>query len=164
MFPILPPSDSDQPKSPRPQDPEDQLDEEEGEIEDSEDQLDEEEEESQDPEELVTVATFPLLNAAELARLHLAEEGINSILLDAETVNMDWLLGNALGYIKLQVPRKHAEAAKEILEELKPSQGNSQSGDMEEEITLCLACGQEIPEVESKCPSCGWSFEDEQGH
>jgi len=35
--------------------------------------------------------------------LQLEGNGITVFLADAETVNMDWLLGNAIGNIKLQV-------------------------------------------------------------
>ncbi len=143
MFPMVPPSDQGPPerKVPKAGDGEDE----------------------QNSDDLVTIATFPLLNAAELARLHLREEGIQAILLDAETVNMDWFLGNALGYIKLQVLRFQAEAALEVLDKLKPTPLDRQTPETEEDdVTMCLACGQEIPETESQCPSCGWSFVDDQ--
>src|ERR1043165_3719990 len=62
-------------------------------------------------EELVTVASFQLANEAELAKLHLEEAGIHSFLADVETVNWDWFLGQAIGYIKVQVLQSQAEAA-----------------------------------------------------
>lgn len=190
MLPYLPPPDSNQPRKPNPEDQldedhddqldeddDDQLDEGQDEDEDDlEDDYDEQDDddgdledevegtgfEEADPAELVTVATFPLLNAAELARLHLAEEGIAGVLLDAETVNMDWMLGNALGYIKLQVQRRDAAAALEIINRLAPSPASRASDDAnEDEVILCLACGLEIPEDQTRCSGCGWSFSDE---
>ncbi len=181
MLPYLPPSDSNQPGKPNPDDQleedDDQLDEDDDEdeddLEDDYDQQDDDDGDSEDevegtgfeeadPAELVTVATFPLLNAAELARLHLAEEGIAGVLLDAETVNMDWMLGNALGYIKLQVQRRDAAAALEIINRLAPSPASRASDDADEdEVILCLACGLEIPEDQTRCSGCGWSFSDE---
>jgi hypothetical protein len=66
-------------------------------------------------DEPVTVAHYPFRPAAEAARLSLDAEGIPTFLSDAEIVDMDWLLGNALGWIKLQVPAVDAERATEIL-------------------------------------------------
>lgn len=37
--------------------------------------------------------------------MHLDAEGIPAFLSDAELLNADWLLSNAVGYIKLAVPR-----------------------------------------------------------
>jgi hypothetical protein len=68
-------------------------------------------------DDLVTVATFEFLPLAEAARSHLVAEGIPAFLSDAETVYMAWSLGNALGYIKLQVPEEQAERARDILDE-----------------------------------------------
>jgi hypothetical protein len=62
-------------------------------------------------DDLVTVGQYQFLAEAEAARMHLDAEGIPAFLSDAETVNMDWLLGNAIGYIKLAVPRGQADAA-----------------------------------------------------
>jgi len=50
-------------------------------------------------DELLTVANFEFLPQAELACARLKAEGIQAFLIDAETVYMDWFLGNALGYI-----------------------------------------------------------------
>ena len=66
-------------------------------------------------DELVTVATFEVLPPAELTCARLKAAGIPAFLADAETVYMDWALGNALGYIKLQVPRAQAEKALTLL-------------------------------------------------
>ncbi len=66
-------------------------------------------------DEPVTVAHYPFRTAAEAARLNLEAEGMPAFLSDAETVDMDWLLGNALGWIKLQVPAADAERAAAIL-------------------------------------------------
>src|ERR1700730_9651413 len=68
-------------------------------------------------DDLLTVATFEFLPLAEAARAHLIAEGIPAFLSDAETVYMAWSLGNALGYIKLQVPEAQAERARRILDQ-----------------------------------------------
>ncbi len=116
-------------------------------------------------DELITVATFRFAHEAELARLHLAEVGVRAFIADAETVAMDWLLGNAIGNVKLQVPRDRAEEAAGILaneQRLRlEDHPDTDEDDDEDETGFCLACGEELPEDESKCPSCGWSYDDE---
>ena len=66
-------------------------------------------------DEPVTVAHYPFRTAAEAARLRLEAEDIPAFLSDAEVMDMNWLLGNALGWIKLQVPAADAGRAAEIL-------------------------------------------------
>jgi hypothetical protein len=116
--------------------------------------------------EMVTVATFRFAHEAELARLHLAEVGITAYIADAETVAMDWLLSNAIGNVKLQVAAKDAEEAAALLAQaeemrLEDRLPDWDDEDDEEDTSVCLACGEEIPEDETKCPGCGWSYEDE---
>jgi hypothetical protein len=77
-------------------------------------------------DDLVTVATFEFLPLAEAARAHLIAEGIPAFLWDAETVYMAWSLGNALGYIKLQVPEAQAERARGILDETEENSTHAQ--------------------------------------
>jgi len=76
---------------------------------------------------LVTLATFGDTVEANLAKNRLEAAGIQTFLADEETVNMDWLLGNAIGRIKLQVGDQDAEAARTLL---------SQHGDLETSAAL----------------------------
>lgn len=76
---------------------------------------------------LVTVATFGDTVEANLAKNRLESAGVQAFLADEETVNMDWLLGNAIGRIKLQVGDQDAEAARTLL---------SQHGDREASAAL----------------------------
>jgi hypothetical protein len=110
-------------------------------------------------DDLVTVATFRFVHEAELAKLHLGTESIQSFIMDAETVTMDWLLGNAIGNIKLQVAAADADRAEAILERFRPDPNAPpipETGDF-----ACLSCGSVIPPDENKCPACGWSYTDE---
>jgi ribosomal protein L12E/L44/L45/RPP1/RPP2 len=114
-------------------------------------------------EQLVTVETYSFLAQAEAAKLQLEGNGITVFLADAETVNMDWLLGNAIGNIKLQVPAAQAERALEVLEEMREKARERRETEKEEdEGEKCLACGAEIPEDQACCPSCGWSYTGEE--
>ena len=111
-------------------------------------------------DDLVTVATFRFVHEAELAKLHLTEEGIQSFIMDAETVTMDWLLGNAIGNIKLMVPGNDFDRAEAILERFRPRESDARE-EPETSAFACLACGATIPRDEAKCPACGWSYTDE---
>lgn len=67
--------------------------------------------------EPVVVARYPFRTAAEAARLRLEAEGIPASLLDAEVVDMNWFLAEAIGWIKVMVPAADAERAATILRE-----------------------------------------------
>jgi uncharacterized paraquat-inducible protein A len=111
------------------------------------------------PNDLITVATFRSLPEAEAVRMYLEAEGIAGFLADAETVNMDWLLGNALGYIKLQVASSEAEKAASLVNQMRARQRERRSADSDDDAEdACLACGAAMSERQAKCPACGWSY------
>ncbi|MFO0797026.1 MAG: hypothetical protein U0804_06080 [Gemmataceae bacterium] len=60
---------------------------------------------------LVTVATFDQVVMAQMAADALRAGGIDAVVTDAEVVSMDWLLGQAVGGIKVQVREDDAERA-----------------------------------------------------
>jgi hypothetical protein len=66
--------------------------------------------------QLVTLGTFPNLESARFIRNLLDAEGIRSYLADETTGGMLWHLGNAIGWIKLQVAETDLPRAQEILE------------------------------------------------
>jgi hypothetical protein len=107
---------------------------------------------------LVTVKTFQFGPEAEAAKMHLQAHGIRSFLADAETVNMDWLLGNALGYVKLQVSSDQAESAAAILQRMPARESPPDDREETAEVATCLSCGGKLPSGQSVCPSCGWSY------
>ncbi len=81
---------------------------------------------------LATIRTFLFEDEAEIARDYLERQGIPAFLADAKLMAMDWLLGNAIGYTKLQVPSNEAVKAVHLLlhpgsarvdEELLPADG-----------------------------------------
>src|SRR5260370_4462476 len=116
-------------------------------------------------DQLVTVETYQFLPQAQAAKLQLECHDIRVFLADAETVNMDWLLGNAIGNIKLQVPRDEVEKALNLLEEMRDKASERLDDEDDEEFefyTECLVCGDEIPEDQSRCPTWGWSYAPEE--
>jgi hypothetical protein len=108
------------------------------------------------PDDLVTIRGFEFLHEAEAARMCLEAEGIQAFLADAETVNMDWGLGNAVGYIKLQVPTSQSDRAAETLTRFVTAHAGRAA--MSDDAGACLACGADIPATSPRCPACGWSY------
>jgi Putative prokaryotic signal transducing protein len=113
--------------------------------------------------ELVTIERFPFLPDAEAARDLLTDQGIRAFLSDEQTISINWLLGNAIGYIKLQVPSDQVEKAQSVLREQQEVAALRRSGHEDGDATACLACGAAIPRDRQDCPSCGWSFDDDVG-
>jgi hypothetical protein len=69
----------------------------------------------EDPEPLVTIAQCNLNTEAYAMRVFLEAEGIPVFLADELTVDMVWILSNAVGGIKVQVPEHLAERATALL-------------------------------------------------
>jgi hypothetical protein len=63
----------------------------------------------------VTVATFWKPTDAQLARIKLESEGFDVVILDENLIATDWLMANAIGGIKLQVPEPAAAEARAVL-------------------------------------------------
>ena len=66
---------------------------------------------------LVTIATFDQPAKARLAQNALTEAGIKATVADETTVAMDWLLGAAVGWVKVQVLEEDSDRAVTVLEE-----------------------------------------------
>jgi hypothetical protein len=113
--------------------------------------------------ELVTIERFPFLPDAEAARDLLRDRGIPAFLSDEKTINVNWLLGNAIGFIKLQVPSDQVEKARSVLREQQEVAALRRRQPEEGDVTTCLACGAAIPRIRDDCPSCGWSYDDDVG-
>lgn len=87
---------------------------------------------------LVTIATFSFPHEAHIAVARLEAAGIPSFIADEHTINMQWMYSNALGGVKVQVPTKYAEEAKEVLTE-----------------DLSSLLEEEFGKDEMQCPKCG---------
>lgn len=108
-------------------------------------------------DDLVTIATYSTAQAAETAKWALGEEGIPAFVADANVVAMDWLLGNAIGNVKLQVAGSLVETAGAFLR-AHPSFLDQPATASPTDDNQCLSCGQAIPEDAEQCPACGWTF------
>jgi ribosomal protein S26 len=106
---------------------------------------------------LVTVGSYVMVSDAEFARMLLESEGIEAFVADATIVSMDWLLGNAIGWVKVQVESANEERARALLaawqEEIRNRPPPSET-----EAVQCIECGQEMPQGVAICPACGWTY------
>lgn len=114
-------------------------------------------------DDLVTLVTYRFAPQAEAAKWALEQEGIRVFLADLNLVATDWMLANAVGNIKLQVPRSQAEAALDVLHDNPRLMGVTVPEEMPGGPMSCLACGEPMPEDMDRCAACGWSYES-TGH
>lgn len=108
---------------------------------------------------LVQVGSYITVNDAEFARMLLESEGIEVFIADATIVAMDWLLGNAVGWIKVQVESANEERARALLEAWHQEvRARPPATETDSEAANCLECGKEMPLGYSACPACGWTY------
>jgi len=110
-------------------------------------------------EQVITIEEYNNPHRADMARMCLEAEDIPVFLENRFIVETDWLLANAVGNIRLQVPVTCEKRAREILATLAPPQ--SALGDRKEidAALTCLNCGQPMSEEDVACSACGWSYE-----
>ena len=102
---------------------------------------------------LTTVATFPELHQAELARSVLEANDIQVMLADDNVVGLHPLAGPAIGGVRLQVAEQDAEEARSILV--------SEDGVDDDQIVVedgsdltCSTCGSVLPDPSAECEEC----------
>jgi hypothetical protein len=89
---------------------------------------------------LVTIGSYENSFEANLVKSKLEAFGIDAVLADGETIRLDWLLSNALGGIKVQVPEAEVEEAHRVLQsEATPEQ--DEQGMPSATNAVCPACG-----------------------
>lgn len=76
------------------------------------------------PDDLIVIASYSNAAEAEIARAVLEGEGLQSCLADEGLVTNFWLLGNAVGYVKLLVAAGDGERARAILRDADQSRPN----------------------------------------
>ncbi len=90
--------------------------------------------------ELLTVAARGTWFEANLVKSKLEAFGFHPTLVDAQTVNTNWLWSNALGGIKVQVPAFEVEQARQVLES-EPAESPGEPGSNESTFVACPVCG-----------------------
>jgi hypothetical protein len=88
---------------------------------------------------LVTIRQFRDLPEALLAKGFLESAGVESFLIDATTIRMDWLWSNLLGGVKLAVKPEDADTAAQILSQEIPEKFRVEE-DEESEQPRCPQC------------------------
>ena len=115
-------------------------------------------------ERFVTIDQYQFLPEADAVRIHMLAEGLTAQLADAETVSTDWALGNAIGYIKLQVPESQVEKARRMPGELRARRKAREEAPVDTtDAGRCLACDAKLQPDQATCPDCGWSYADAEG-
>ncbi|MEZ5941304.1 MAG: hypothetical protein R3C18_07930 [Planctomycetaceae bacterium] len=106
------------------------------------------------------VGQYPTLALAELAKTTLAAAGIPAFFENAEVVQQDWMLGNAVGQVKVLVPTPQAERAIQVLDECRLNRAERlrEKNDDPGAADRCLACDADFPQDVDACPECGWTF------
>jgi hypothetical protein len=113
------------------------------------------------PEDFVPVAAYGTPLEADLAKNYLEAEGILVLLSDDATVGWFWYLGNAVGGIKLLVPRDQVERAAAVLAARPGGQPEScvEAGQGAEASgtggVACARCGARMDPDMDYCPACG---------
>ena len=111
------------------------------------------------PGDLRVVASFATPVEADVLRMRLEAEGIRSVLADESTVGMNWMLGNAVGGVKVLVIESDLEAALQIAED-QAAEASDQAKTPAEDWT-CVVCGEKVEGGFEVCWSCGASREGE---
>jgi hypothetical protein len=103
-------------------------------------------------DELVTIDRFLFVNDAELARATLDAHGLDAVLADENIVRMSWGDAQAHGGVRLQVRRRDAAEAMEILRDEQMRGVELDHGDVTPPRgETCRRCGsEEIFPVESR--------------
>lgn len=107
---------------------------------------------------LVTIDTFSNPHQADMAKLVLDTVGIPSVFDNRNTVEMDWLLSNAIGHIRLQVLEQDVERAQQALAEHRAAIPATAG-----EEDHCLSCGAAMTPEDETCRACGWSYAEGEG-
>ncbi len=103
---------------------------------------------------LSTVGNFPTTAEAHAARLLLASQGIEAIVVDEMLVGNFWYLGNAVGGVKLQVDSADDLRARQLLaDEAAPPAGDS--GPSHAAAWICSQCRERVPANFEVCWACG---------
>lgn len=115
---------------------------------------------------LTTVTSCPTADQADLIKNLLEAEGIPVYLENRNVIAMDWLLGVAVGDIKVKVPEPAAKEAFGILisqqEAIQAAAAKRHASvDLAPGEIPCLQCGKAIKEEADCCEHCGWTYLEE---
>jgi hypothetical protein len=108
---------------------------------------------------LITACTYVNSFQAEMARMALAQAGIQSWV-NGSLMAASSALGfsNHVNGVQLDIDEKDAEAAWEVLNADPRLLGAIIPASSELDDTACLSCNAPMSEEEIECKKCGWTF------
>ncbi|RFC41734.1 MAG: putative signal transducing protein [Verrucomicrobia bacterium] len=106
-----------------------------------------------------TIASFWKTEEAHLLRLRLAAAGIPSFLQDENITQMHPWRAAAIGGVRVQVDDSYLASAQKILSGPFISSAEH-SPPTDPDALECCSCQAIIPQSQTRCFSCGWSYED----
>ncbi len=109
-------------------------------------------------QKLITACTYTTVMQAEVAKIALAQAGIQSFVNDSFIASTHMFgFNNHVDGVKLDIDEQDAEAAWEVLSKDDRLMGkNVSAGDLDE--NACLSCNAPMNEEEIVCSKCGWTF------
>lgn len=114
-------------------------------------------------DKLVTIDLTNNPHEADMVKLVLEQAGFDVFLDNRNTVEMDWLLSNAIGNIRVQVREAEVERARQVLDEHRAMRKQmNQAQAQDPDAARCLACGEAMPDDADTCAGCGWSYAEGQ--
>jgi hypothetical protein len=106
-----------------------------------------------------TIATFWTPGEAHLLRLRLCEAGIPAFIQDEHITQIHPRSAAALGGVRVQVAEADFDAAKRLVSAVDP-RTSARTISEDPDATECCLCHGLIGPGQTRCSSCGWSYED----
>ena len=106
-----------------------------------------------------TIATFWKTEEAHLLRVRLGAAGILAFLQDEHITQLHPWRAAAIGGVRVQVADSDFDEAQGILSEHE-IQSFVETPPSASDVLACCACQTLIPPEQTRCPACGWSYED----
>ena len=89
----------------------------------------------------VQIASFSFPHEAHIAKASLDAANIPATIADEYTINMDWLYSNALGGVRVFVPKEYEEEARALIEQDYSYLVDQEFEEIIEEKKTCSSCG-----------------------
>ena len=89
----------------------------------------------------IQIASFSFPHEAHIAKASLDAANIPAAIADEYTINMDWLYSNALGGVRLFVPKEYEEEARALIEKDYSELVDQEFEQTIEEKKICSSCG-----------------------
>jgi len=107
-----------------------------------------------------TIATFTKPEEAHLLRIRLQAAGVESFIRDENTIQTGGSLDSIeFGGVRVDVADQDVETVRDLLANDRGTESDLDAP-AEAGSIKCLSCQATIAFGHTRCPSCGWSYED----